>query len=436
MPPFRLHRRTVLRGLGASIALPWMEAMSDGSSILRSTSNLDSHSPQRVAFFYIPNGVVQSTWNPVDTGVDYALSPTLEPLREVREHISVLSNLDRIKVPGTDGHAQASTCWLSSAAPDELSPAGYPLKRTIDQIIADHTSQQTAFRSLELSCNPFEDNKESVYFDNISWFGHGHVARSIRDPHQVFRRLFQIEQHELSASVLDLVLEDAHALRPKLGRNDRRKLDEYTQSVRTVELQIDRVKLRQKELTQLSPERPIKAWQAMKRDEFIQIMGDLMILALQTDLTRVASLMTAPERWSTPVKVEDWFEAPIEHHSWTHGQGNEHVRQELSKLDRFHVTQFATLVQKMSQIKEGPGTLLDQTLFVLGSGLSSGELHVCNNLPTVIAGNGGGRLKSGQHTRFAPGTPIANLWLTLANLMGVPATRIGDSTSMLNSILT
>lgn len=435
MPSFRLHRRTVLRGLGASIALPWMEAMSVASSPDREASNSDPHSPQRVAFFYIPNGVVQSTWNPVDTGRDFALSPTLEPLQNVREHISVLTNLDRVKVAGTDGHAQASTCWLSSAAPDELSPAGYPLKRTIDQLIADHTSKNTAFRSLELSCNPFEDNKESVYFDNISWFGHGHVARSIRDPHQVFRRLFRIDQHELSASVLDLVLEDAHALRPKLGRHDRRKLDEYTQSVRTVELQIDRVKQRQKELSQLSPEQPIKAWQAMKRDEFIQIMGDLMILALQTDLTRVASLMTAPERWSTPVKVDDWFEAPTEHHSWTHGQGNEHIRQELSKLDRFHVTQFASLVQKMSQIEEGQGTLLDQTMFVLGSGLSSGELHVCNNLPTVIAGRGGGKLKSGHHTRFAPGTPIANLWLTLANIMGASTDRIGDSTSTLNSIL-
>jgi hypothetical protein len=436
MPSFRPHRRTVLRGLGASIALPWLETMSPHSSRRGIASTTDATPPRRVAFFYIPNGVVQSTWNPAETGRAFPLSPTLEPLEKVREHVSVLSNLDRVKVPGTDGHAQASTCWLSSAAPDELSPAGYPLKRTIDQLIADHTSQHTAFRSLELSCNPFEDNKESVYFDNISWFGHGHVARSIRDPHLVFRRLFRIDQHQMSASVLDLVLEDARDLRSKLSQHDRRKLDEYTQSVRTVELQIDRVRRRQQELSQISPKKPIKAWQAMKRDEFIQIMGDLMILALQTDLTRVASLMTAPERWSTPVKVEDWFEAPIEHHSWTHGQGNAGVRQELSKLDRFHVTQFATLVEKMSQIEEGQGTLLDQTVFVLGSGLSSGELHVCNNLPTVIAGRGGGQLKSGHHTRFAPGTPIANLWLTIAHLMGVPANRIGDSTSPLNAILT
>ncbi|MEC7978571.1 MAG: DUF1552 domain-containing protein [Planctomycetota bacterium] len=434
MKKLQLHRRSMIRGLGASLALPWLEAMSNGAQG-GSQSDASNLSPKRAAFFYIPNGVVQSAWNPVDTGTDFTLSPTLEPLAEVREHIAVLTNLDRIKVAGTDGHAQASTCWLSSAAPDQLSPAGYPLKRTIDQLMADHTGQFTAFRSLELSCNPFEDNKESIYFDNISWFGHGHVARSIREPQRVFQRLFKMDQHVQSASVLDLILDDASDLRRELGKNDRRKLDEYTESVRTVELQIQRVQDRQKELKLINPKRPIGTWQAMRRDEFIQIMGDLMILALQTDLTRVASLMTAPERWSTPVKVEEWFEAPTEHHSWTHGQGNDHVRQELAKLDRFHVTQFAALVQKMSKIEEAEGTLLDNTMFLLGSGLSSGELHVCNNLPTVIAGRGGGQLLTGHHTRFPEGTPIANLWLTMAKVMGLSSERIGDSTGTLEKIV-
>ena len=162
MKKLQLHRRSMIRGLGASLALPWLEAMSTCSAQRGSQSDSLNLSPKRAAFFYIPNGVVQSAWNPVDTGSDFTLSPTLEPLAEVREHIAVLTNLDRIKVAGTDGRAQASTCWLSSAAPDQLSPAGYPLKRTIDQLMADHTGQFTAFRSLELSCNPFEDNKESI----------------------------------------------------------------------------------------------------------------------------------------------------------------------------------------------------------------------------------------------------------------------------------
>ena len=435
MKPLRLSRRTVLRGAGAALALPLLEIMQDLRGHEDSSTGDAVSGPQRVAFFYIPNGVVQSAWNPLDTGLNFTLSPTLQPLAEIREQVLVLSNLGRVKVAGTDGHAQASTCWLSSAAPDELSPDGYPLKRTIDQIIADQTGRTTAFRSLELSCNPYEDNKESMYFDNISWYGGSQVARSLRDPQQVFNRLFRIEQHASSKSILDLVSEDARTLRPRLGLRDRDKLDEYTDSVRTVEQQIERVQHRQEDLRKWNPQRPVKSWQTMHRDEFIQVMGDLMILALQTDLTRVATLMTAPERWSTPLKIDGWFERPIEHHSWTHDQGNEHVRNDLAKLDRFHVEQFVQLVKKMSSVADGETTLLENTMFLLGSGLGSGERHESTNLPTIIAGRAGGQLKTGQHLRYPRETPIANLWLSLARMMGVAGDRIGDSTGLLSDIM-
>ncbi len=426
----KFSRRSVLRGSGVAIALPLLEAMR--ASTARATT--EASGPRRLAFFYIPNGVVQSAWNLTDVGKNYTLSPTLEPIESVREHILVLSNLDRIKVAGTDGHAQASTCWLSSASPDELSPAGYPLKRTIDQIVADTTGQETSFRSLELSCNPYEDNRESIYFDNISWFGHGHVARSLRDPAQVFNRLFRVEEYANSSSVLDLVMEDAKSLQPELSTLDRHKLAEYTDAVRTVEQQITRVRRRQNDIAKLNPTTPIKPWQAMQRDEFIQVMGDLMILAMQSDLTRVATLMTGPERWGSPLNVEGWFDKPIQHHSWTHGQHNENIRKQLERLDLFHLEQFVHLVKKMQAIDEGDGTLLDNTAFMLGSGLSSGEHHVCNNLPTLIAGNCGGAIQTGQHVRYAEGTPIANLWRSLANAMGVNVSKIGDSTGLISEI--
>ncbi len=426
----RISRRTVLRGAGAAVALPLLDIMRSNSR-----ASTDGSPPQRLGFFYIPNGVVQSTWNPIDTGRNFTLSPTLEPLAPIRENVLMLSNLDRIKVAGTDGHAQASTCWLSSAAPDELSPAGYPLKRTIDQIIADETGKHTAFRSLELSCNPYEDNKESVYFDNISWYGHGHVARSMRDPNAVFNRLFRVDEHANSASILDLVMEDAKSLRPQLGQIDRGKLEEYTQSVRTVEQQIQRVQKRQAEINRLNLKAPVKPWQAMHRDEFIQVMGDLMILAMRTDLTRVSTLMTAPERWSSPLKVEGWFEKPIQHHGWTHNQKDSKVLSKLKKLDVFHMEQYVKLVQKMEAIPEGDGTLLDNMMFMLGSGLSSGELHICSNLPTIIAGKGGNAIDTGQHVKCAEGTPIANLWVSLANVMGARQNRIGDSTGDLSGVV-
>ncbi|MCP4849641.1 MAG: DUF1552 domain-containing protein [Verrucomicrobiaceae bacterium] len=387
--------------------------------------------PLRAAFFYMPNGVVQRAWHPKSTGRGYDLSPTLKPLEKVRDKVTILSNLDRVKVAGTDGHAQAGACWLSSAAPDELSPAGYPLKTTIDQLIAAKVGKETAFRSLELSCNPYEDNRESVYFDNISWYGHGHVARSIRDPRKVFERLFSVKSQAGNSSVLDVIMDDAKSLENELGKGDRDKLGEYLESVRTVEKQIERVAKRQQEIDDLKIAPPSKPWQAMSRSEFIQVMGDLMILAMRCDLTRVATLMSSPERWGSPLTVHGLFKKPVDHHGMTHGQGNERIRKELESLDRFHVAQFASIVEKMDAIEEGEGTLLDNTMFTLGSGISDGSLHVYTDLPTVVAGRAGGAIDSGRHIKAPKGTPIANLWLTMSQAMGGSASRIGDSTGSL-----
>jgi hypothetical protein len=423
-----LSRRKVLRGAGATLALPLLEAM-HVSSMAKSSNIIKP--PVRAGFFYIPNGVVQTGWHPKDTGPGYELSPTLEPIRPIKDEVTLFTKLDRVKVAGTDGHAQAGACWLSSAAPDELSPAGYPLKKTIDQIMAEHTGQVTAFRSLELSCNPYEDNRESVYFDNISWYGHGHVARSLRDPKKVFNRLFGVKQHLESGSILDLVMDDAKSLNHSLGKTDKGKLGEYMDSVRTVEQQIERVTKRQEDINKLKLAEPVKPWQAMTRDEFIQVMGDLMILAFRTDLTRVATIMSSPERWGSPLKVQGLFEKPVDHHGMTHGQGNDHVRSKLEALDHFHIQQFASLVMKMKDIKEGEGTLLDSMMFTLGSGISDGSLHVYTDLPTLVAGRAGGALEPGSHIKSPKGTPIANLWLSMINAMGLKKGSLGDSTGKL-----
>ena len=422
-----IPRRTFLRGCGAALALPFLEVMQ--------ARGAKTAAPIRLAFFYTPNGVAQEAWHPKVTGHNFALSRTLQPLAPVRKKISLFTNLDRVKVPGTDGHAQAGACYLSTAAPDELSPAGYPLKRTIDQVIADTAGKVTPFRSLELSCNSFTDNRESVYFDNISWYGHGHVARSIKDPRKVFQRLFNVKEHQANASVLDLVRADARDLQGRLGRLDRHKLDEYMDSVRTVEHQIERITKQQVDARDLGIEQPEKLWTTMRRDDYIQVMGDLMILALQTDLTRVSTMMVAPERWDSPLMFEDVFEKPILHHGWTHNQNNKQVLSDLEKLDHFYMRQFSKICQKMDAIQEGDGTLLDNMMFIYGSGLSSGMLHECTNLPTVIAGSAGGQLKTNRHDQHAKGTPIANLWVSMAKVMGCPVKQLGDSTGLLKGFL-
>ena len=426
-----LSRRKVLRGAGASLALPLLEAMQVNSF---SKTNEAVKPPVRAGFFYIPNGVVQTAWHPKDTGKEYELSPTLEPIRPIKNDVTLFTKLDRVKVAGTDGHAQAGACWLSSASPDELSPAGYPLKKTIDQIMAEHSGKETAFRSLELSCNPYEDNRESVYFDNVSWYGHGHVARSLRDPKAVFNRLFSVKQHLESGSVLDQEMDDARSLNHSLGRTDKGKLGEYMDSVRTVEQQIERVTKRQEDINKLKIAEPVKPWQAMTRDEFIQVMGDLMILAFRTDLTRVATIMSSPERWGSPLKVHGLLEKPVAHHGKTHGQGNQHVRSKLEALDHFHIQQFTSLVLKMKNIKEGEGTLLDNMMFTLGSGISDGSLHIYTDLPTLVAGRAGGAIDPGSHVKSPEGTPIAILWVSMINAMGLNMESLGDSTGKLKMI--
>jgi hypothetical protein len=227
-------------------------------------------------------------------------------------------------------------------------------------------------------------------------------------------------------------MDDAKSLNGSLGRIDKRKLDEYMDSVRTVEKQIQRIGLRQDDINKLNVAPPIKPWQAMTRDEFIQVMGDLMILAFRTDLTRVATIMSSPERWGSPLKVHGLFNKPIDHHGLTHGQGNDNVRSKLQALDHFHIQQFASLVTKMKETNEAEGTLLDNMMFTLGSGISDGSLHVYTDLPTVVAGKAGGFINPGKHIKSKEGTPISNLWLSMINAMGVNANSLGDSTSKLN----
>ena len=411
------------------MALPLLDIM---KPVARATEATKA-APKRLAFFYSPMGVVQDAWHPTGSGTDFKLSPTLEPMAPHVDKLAIFQHLDRIKVPGTDGHAQASTCWLSSALPSELSTEGYPVNRSLDQIVADKVGAATAFRSLELSGNPYVDNKESVYFDNISWYGPGHFAPSMKEPQQVFDRLFNVAAAG-HASVLDLVLADARTLRGDLGKADRGKLDEYMESVRTVERQIKRVKARQAEIQDIKPDAPNAKFAVMRRDEHIQLMGELMILTLQTDLTRVATYMVAPERWATPQMIEGLFDKPILHHIMSHEQLQPEVAADLRKLDKWHVGQYAQLVAKMDAIREGEDTLLDNTLFVFGSALSDGRVHVYDNLPTMIAG-GKNMIKTNHLHQSTKGTPLANLWLTIAKLMGVNRDRFSDSTGVMDEIL-
>ena len=445
-------RRSFLLGAGgAALALPRFESRARAA---QPPGQGGTKPPRRLAFYYVPIGVVRKgffpgeqhaglpafngdlsaireTTTPVGSH-EIELTPTLEPLRDVADKVSLVTGLDRTFQNGTDVHAQCASCFLSSAAPFEVKTSAWPLDRTLDHVVADRIGDDTPFRTLEFSCNSHRDNRESIYFDNISWYGTGHVAPSIRDPRKAYRRLFGTQEVRELRNITDLVLEDAHSLQRQLGRSDRDKFAEYFDSVRAVEQQMDKLERMRSELSAVSVPEPPDAH--LPRGPYLRLMGDLMVIALQTGLTRVASLMVGPERWNTPFTFEGLFDKPVSHHLMSHEQTV--YGEELLKVDRFYMEQFAYLVRKMDAIREDDGsTLLDNTILTYGSGLGDGATHQYNDLPIVVAGSGRGRLRSGRHLHCPEGTPLANLWLTHARAMGVSMDRFADSTGQVPQLL-
>lgn len=441
-------RRQFLQGLGGAVlALPWMESVSG--------ANRSAAVAKRMAHFYVPIGVVRRGFFPGEAGdvipkgnlgnvmkslgkqnPDFfvkplqELTPTMQPLADLKSKINLITGMDRTFQQGTDVHAQCASCYLSSAKPYTIKGTAWPLNRTLDHVVADQIGQQTPFATLEFSCNSHQDNKESIYFDNISWFGTGHLAPSVRDPRKMYRRLFSTQEIEQYRDITDLVLEDARSLKMDLGISDRQKLAEYFDSIRTIEIQMDRLEKMKSELSKVNFDEPAEAY--LPRGEYIRLMGDLMVVALQAGLTNVTTFMVGPERWDTPYKFEGLFDKPKSHHQMSHNQTK--MIDDLLKVDRFHMEQFVYLVRKMDAIEQADGSsLLDNTLFTYGSGLGDGSTHQYNDLPIIVAG-GGQDTVSGMHINMSEGTPLANLWLTQAQMLGLPITEFADSTGVIDSL--
>ena len=442
-------RRAFLRGVaGAMLSLPALESL---------FANVPQPKPaRRLAIFYVPIGVVRRGFFPGEQNagipkfssnqIEIArdakipaglhrlekLTPTQQPLERVQDKVTLITGMDRAYKHGSDVHAQCASCFLSSATVDSVHSSVYPLSRTLDHVVADAVGETTPFRTLEFSCNSHKDNKESIYFDNISWYGTGHVAPSIRDPRRAYGRMFGRKETQVYRNVTDLVLEDARAMQRRLGRDDREKFDEYFSGIRAIEQQMQKLEKMKAELTLVSIDEPPESH--LPRGEYIRLMGDLMLVALQTGLTNVATLMIGPERWNTPFTFETLFDKPVSHHQMSHNQ-NKFIEQ-LLQVDRFHMEQFAYLVEKMANIKEVDGSsLLDNTIFTYGSGLGDGATHQYSELPIIVAGSGGGRLKTGHHLHCADGTSLANLWLTQAQIMGVSRDRFSNSTGTVSDLL-
>ena len=442
-------RRNFLRGLsGAALSLPFLESAGMATSTKAAA--------KRMAHFYVPIGVVRRGFFPgeADSIIPKGnlgglmkslgeqdpklrvrpldrLTPTMEPLERMKDKVTLITGMDRTFQQGTDVHAQCASCYLSSAVAYEIKGSAWPLNRTLDHLVADQVGGGTPFRTLEFSCNPHSDNKESIYFDNISWYGTGHLAPSIRDPRKMYDRLFSTKEAKVYRDITDLVLEDANALKRKLSYDDGQKFTEYYDSIRTIESQMDRLEKMRAELANVKFEAPTDAY--LPRGEFIRLMGDLMIVALQAGLTNVTTFMVGPERWDTPYMFDGLFDKPKSHHQMSHNQTK--MIDDLLRVDKFHLEQYAYLLNRMDSIEESDGTtLLDNTLFTYGSGLGDGSTHQYNDLP-IIVGGGGQQTKSGFHINLPEGTPLANLWLTQAEMVGAKMDRFADSTGKVTQLM-
>jgi hypothetical protein len=426
LTPRSIDRRHVLKGFGAAIALPLLNAMSPTAAV-GSVMPDAAQTPKRIAFCYAPNGMIRQHWFPAGTGNDFELTQTLQPLEGLRNDLVLLDGLDRSYVGGADPHSQSGSCWMTSSRPEQQRDGVTPIDVTLDQVIARQLAGPTAFPSLEISCNTFTDNLEPKIFDAISWYGPGHDAPSENNPIELFRRLFG-QSMTLKSSVLDVVLAEVGDLKKSVGVDDRRKVDEYLQSIRAVEKRIYRQQSEKDRIADLNLKTPESV--PVDRGEYIRLMGDMMVLAFQTDMTRVASFMIGPERWQTPQMYDGVFENPMNHHEMTHDHNYD---EEVALIDRFHVQQFAYMINKMKSIREGDGTLFDNSLIVFGSGLSDGAKHSYKRLPTIVAG-GGEIVGGGRRLTVPEGTPLANLWLTVANQMGVKADRFADSSGVVKDL--
>lgn len=416
-----ISRRSFLRSAGVSLALPFLP--SQGWRAFGQTAARPKPAP-RFAFIYTPNGYLQSTFVPRATGTGWEMTPALTPLAPIKSEITLVTGLDRAFVPGTGVHAQCGSCWLTSSPPTQTLDGGFPTNTSLDQMIARQLGAETPLPSLELSCNDFADNKETKYFECISWYGPGYAANTEKNPRAVFRRLFGQATGGPTRSILDTVLADASSLRLRLGTDDQGKLDEYLDSVRATERRIQLAENAGARIVR--PPLPEPMGIPDHRGEYLRLMADLMVHAFELDLTRVATLVVDPERWDSPRMFHGVFDKPQNHHVLTHTKGDE-AKQKITAIDRFHVAQFAYLVDRLKSIRTAEGSLLDHTSLVMGSGISDGDSHNYADLQVLLAGG----VRPRGHFHYDGRRPLADLWLTLARQAGVPRERFADSTGTL-----
>ena len=449
-----LTRRNFLKVNGAVLTLPFMPS-------LAGEIKKGEKPAKKLAMMYIPNGIVRRGFFP---GEEEATLPgfvggfnadktknkvrkqntqgihkleftsTQQPLKEHHKDVTLVTGMDRTFKNGQDVHAQGASCYLTSVSPEQAAEKGwkYPNGRSLDQVIGDRVGRGNILKTLEISCNGFAKPKEDIYFNNISWYGPGKIAPSIKDPQKLYERLFMADSYQSHLTeVTDLVLEDAKSLSRKLGNEDKQTLNEFMEMIRNIEIRIARQKKMINDADIRIPKNEI-----LPRGEYIKLQADLMLLAFQMGITNISTFMIGPERWDATLLYEGVFPKPVQHHNMTHNQKGDGWK-ELQKIDIFHMEQYAYVISRMKEIKEADGSsMLDNSLVTYGAALGDGATHQFFDLPFMIAGKGQDQIKQGRFIQCKSGTLNSNMWLSLAKLMGVEIDNFADSNDVISDLWT
>jgi hypothetical protein len=440
-----LHRRTFLRGMGAVIALPVLDAMTPAFA---AATRVATKSPLRLAFTYVPNGITMVDWTPKGEGPGFDFTRVMKPLEKFREDTLVLSGLSHRNGnalgDGPGDHARAAASYLTGVHPRKTAGADIQNGISVDQIAAQSLGSQTRFPSLELGCDDSrtvgncDSGYSCAYTNSLAWRGPATPMPPETNPRLVFERLFgdldtslppetRARRLRHRRSILDLVSERTAQLSQDLGPADKRKIDEYLSSIREIERRIEKS---EQDLTGLNPAIDKPTGIPVLYADYIKLMFDLQMVAFQTDLTRVVTMMMGREG---SMRTYPEIGVPDPHHPLTHHRNNAEWIEKVTKINSLHMELFAGFIEKMKATPDGDGSLLDHSLIIYGSGLSDGNRHTHNDLPVLMVGRGGG-FKVGTHIAYPKDTPMTNLFLTLLDRMGVQEEKIGDSTGQIEHL--
>jgi hypothetical protein len=437
-----LARRTFLRGMGTAVALPFLDAMTPAFA-----AKTASKAPIRMAFVYVPNGMDMKSWTPDYEGKLTDLPRTLKPLEPFKRDITVLGNLThnngRALLDGAGDHGRCCGSYLTGVQPRK-SAVDVKCGVSCDQIVANKIGKDTRFPSLEVG---LEDARQAgdcdsgyscAYTNNLAWRSETQPLPPILDPRMLFERLFgngvalppeaRARQAKYRRSILDFVTDDTKKLQSNLGPTDRRKLDEYLSSIREIERQLTKAET---DNAQIDPHMEKPYGVPADFAEHFKLMTDMITVAFQADLTRVLTFLVTREGTSRPYRE---IGIPDGHHPLTHHRNDPALMEKVAQINEYQMRQFAGWIEKLNSIKEGDRSLLDNSMIVYGAGLADGNRHSHEDLPTLIAGSGGGYLKTGRRIVYRRETPMSNLFLNMMDRMGVPAEHFGDSTGRLDGL--